>query len=63
VSVIAKIECRACDAKLPLVWHVLSQKMMHLRGLESISCERVDERERRARDIANDRGNEDRRGR
>jgi hypothetical protein len=37
--------------------------MVHLRGLDTISCARVEARERRAKDIANDRGNENFRGR
>lgn len=57
------VECRACDAGLPLVWCVQSRKMVHLRGLGTFACDRIDERERRARDIASDRGNEDQRGR
>jgi hypothetical protein len=57
------VDCAACDAKLPLVWHVQSRKRVHLRGLTVISCEHVDGHERRARDIASDRGNEDQRGR
>jgi len=57
------VECRACDAKLPLVWCVQSRKMVHLRGLGTFACKRVEAREQRARDIANDRGNEDQRGR
>jgi hypothetical protein len=37
---------------------------MHLaQGLSVVSCKRIDAREQRARDIANDRGNEDQRGR
>ena len=63
------VKCKACDAGLPLVWCVQSRKMVHLRGLGTFTCERVRERERReahdrmVRDIANDRGNEDQRGR
>jgi hypothetical protein len=63
------VECKACDAGLPLVRCVQSQKMVHLRGLDTITCDRVRERDRReahdrmVRDIANDRGNEDQRGR
>jgi len=57
------VVCRACDADLPLVWCVQSRKMVHLRGLGTFACDRIDARERRARDIANDRGNEDQRGR
>lgn len=59
-----EIPCRACDAGLPLVWHVQSRKTMHLaQGLSVTSCKRVDARDQRARDIANDRGNDDQRGR
>ena len=58
------VECRACLAGLPIVWHVQSKKYMHLaQGLSVTSCMRIDAREQRARDIANDRGNEDHRGR
>jgi hypothetical protein len=57
------IECRACTAGLPLVWCVQSQKMVHLRGLTTFSCDRIAAREQLAKDIANDRGNEDQRGR
>lgn len=73
------VECRACDiAKLPLVWCVQSRRMVHLRGLGTFACKRVEARERRkaanerarrkahaemARAVANDRENEDRRGR
>lgn len=61
---IAPVECRACRAGLPLVWHVQSKKTMHLaQGLSVTSCAVVDAREQRARDIANDCGNEDQRGR
>jgi hypothetical protein len=63
VAVSVPVECRACDAGLPLVWCVQSRKMAHLRGLGTFSCERVDARERRAKDIANDRGNDNFRGR
>lgn len=59
----AVVECKACDAKLPLVWCVQSRRMVHLRGLETIACDRDDARDRRARDIASDRGYEDQRGR
>lgn len=58
------VNCRACIAGLPLVWHVQSRKTMHLaQGLSVVSCKRIDARERQARDIASDRGNEDQRGR
>jgi len=50
-------------AGLPIVWHVQSRKYVHLRGLETISCAIREERDRRALDIASDRGNEDQRGR
>ena len=56
--------CRACTAGLPLVWSVQDKKTMHLApGLSLESCKRLDAREQRAKDIANDRGNEDQRGR
>jgi hypothetical protein len=58
------IECRACEAGLPLVWHVQSRRTMHeAQGLSVVTCKRIEARERRQRDIANDRGNEDQRGR
>ena len=58
------IECRACAAGLPRVWHVQSRRTMHLgQGLSVIACKRIDAREQRAKNIANDRGNEDHRGR
>ena len=58
------VDCSACAAGLPLVWHVQSKKTMHLApGLSVTSCKRLDAREQRARDIANDRANEDQRGR
>jgi hypothetical protein len=59
----ALVECKACDAKLPLVWHVQSRKTVHLQGLNVISCARVDTCDQRARDIANDRSNDAQRGR
>lgn len=44
------IECKACQAGLPLVWHVQSRKMMHLaQGLSVTSCKVLDEQERVAR--------------
>jgi len=55
--------CRACEAGLPLVWCVQSRRMVHLRGLGTHACARADARERRARAVANDRGNDDQRGR
>ena len=58
------VDCAACAASLPLIWDVQSKKMMHLApGLSVTSCARIDARERRAKDIASDRGNEDQRGR
>ena len=57
------VECKACDAGLPLVRCVQSRRMVHLRGLDTLSCARVEAREKRARDIANDRGNDDQCGR
>ena len=60
----ADVECRACSAGLPIVWHVQSKKYMHeAQGLSVTSCARIDARDRRARDIASDRGAEDQRGR
>lgn len=56
--------CRACEAGLPLVWHVQSRKTMHEgQGLSVIPCERIEAHERRQRDVASERGNEDGRGR
>ena len=53
------VECRACAAGLPIIWQVQSRKYMHeVPGLSVTSCARIDARERRARDIANDRGND-----
>ena len=57
------VECCACTAGLPLVWCVQSRKTVHLRGLATFACKRLDAREQRAKDIANDRENEDQRGR
>ena len=58
------VECGACAAGLPLVWHVQRRKTMHLaQGLSVTSCKRLDARAQRASDIANDRGNDDQRGR
>lgn len=57
------VECKACDAGLEIVWCVHSRKLMHLRGLGTFACARVEDRERRARDIANDRGNDNFQGR
>ena len=58
------VECPACTAGLPIIWHVQSKKYMHeAPGLSVTSCKRVDAREQRARDIANDRTNEDQHGR
>ena len=58
------VECRACVSDLPLVWSVQDKKTMHLApGLCLEPCKRLDAREQRAKDIANDRGNEDQRGR
>jgi hypothetical protein len=45
----AVVECRACDAGLPLVWCVQSRKTVHLRGLATFACDRIDARERSAR--------------
>ncbi len=58
------VECAACRAGLPLIWFVQGKKYMHeAPGLSVTPCAVLEERERRARDIANDRGNEDQRGR
>lgn len=57
------VECGACAAGLPIVWDVQSRRYVHLRGLTTLSCAVHDARERRAKDIASDRGNEDQRGR
>jgi hypothetical protein len=57
-------DCKACDAGLPLIWHVQSCKTMHLaQGLSVTPCARIDAHEQRQRDVANDRGNEEGRGR
>ena len=51
------VECQACRAGLPIIWHVQSKKYMHeAPGLSVTSCKVIDAR-------ANDRGNEDQRGR
>ena len=58
------VECKACAAGLPIVWDVQRRRNMHLApGLCTTSCARLDAREQRARDIANDRGNEGQRAR
>lgn len=58
------VECRACDAGLPMIWCVQSKKYMHeAQGLSVTPCAVIEAREQRARDIANDRGNENFRGR
>jgi hypothetical protein len=58
----ADVECKACAAGLPIVWDVQRRRNMHLApGLYTESCARLDAREQRAKDIANDRGNEDQR--
>lgn len=57
------VRCRACEAGLPLVWCVQSRRTVHLRGLATFPCARIEAHTRRARDIANDRRNEDQRGR
>ena len=36
------VDCKACGAGLPLVWCVQSRKTMHLRGLATFSCVRID---------------------
>ena len=56
--------CRACAAGLPLVWHVQSRRTMHeAPGLSVEPCARIEAHQRRQRDVAADRGNEDQRGR
>lgn len=55
-----EVECRACAAGLPLIWCVQSRKTVHLRGLATFACARIDARAQRARDV---RWNEDQRGR
>lgn len=59
------VSCRACLAGMPIIWHVQSKKYMHIApGLSVTSCAVIDDaREQRARDIANDRGNDNFRGR
>lgn len=60
----ALVECRACRAGLPIVWHVQSKKYVHAaQGLSVTPCAAIDAREQRAKDVVNDRGNEDQRGR
>ena len=60
----APVECAACRAGLPLIWWVQGKKYMHeAQGLSVTSCEVLEDRERRAKDIASDRGNDDQRGR
>jgi len=60
----APVECAACRAGLPMIWHVQSKKYMHEdQGLSVTPCAVLEERERRTRDIAGDRGNEDQHGR
>jgi len=45
------VKCKACDAKLPLVWHVQSRKTMHLApGLSVTSCARIDAKEQQERE-------------
>jgi len=61
------VVCEACTAGLPLVWCNQQGKRMHLRGLDTIMCERIEARDRehreRANAIANDRSNANFRGR
>lgn len=58
------VVCRACEAGLPLVWHVQSRRTMHqAQGLSVTPCARIEAHERRQRDVASDRGNEEGRGR
>lgn len=60
----ASVDCPACRAGLPLVWHVQSRRTMHLaQGLSVVACARIEVHERRQRDVASDRGMEDQRGR
>lgn len=55
--------CRACEAGLPLIWDVQGRKYMHdAPGLCMTPCDRIEAREWRTRDVASDRG-EDQRGR
>lgn len=58
------VKCRACEAGLPLIWNVQSRRMMHeAPGLSCVPCDRIKVHDRRQRDVASDRGNEDQRGR
>lgn len=58
------MDCGACAAGLPLIWDVQGKRYMHdAPGLLMTVCDRIAAREQRVRDIANDRGNEDQRGR
>jgi len=41
------VECRACLARLPLVWCVQSKKMVHLRGLATFSCDRLVQKDKK----------------
>lgn len=46
----APVECRACSAGSPIVWHVQSKKYMHLApGLSVTSCDAIDARTQRAK--------------
>ena len=62
-GVIDDVDCKACRAGLPLVWCVQSRRTVHLRGLATFSCKRMEAHERRQRDVVSDRGNADGRGR
>jgi hypothetical protein len=44
----AVVKCKACEAKLPLVWCVQSRRMVHERGLGTFACARVDAEERQS---------------
>jgi len=57
------VDCKACRAGLPLIWCVQSRKTMHIRGLATFSCDRIEAHLRKQRDVAADRGYEDGRGR
>jgi hypothetical protein len=58
------IDCKACRARIPLIWNVQSRRMMHdTPGLMPTQCDRIADHERRQRDVASDRGTEDGRGR
>lgn len=59
-----QVACALCRAGIPLIWWVQGRKYVHeAPGLSVEPCAVLEARERRARDVASDRGNEDQRGR